>query len=123
MNDEHGCRAHLLYLSQEDREAVQHLARSLQSAAVDRLLEGLERSAALPSSPSQVALSPRELAVLRALASHRSRADVAVALHVSENTVKSQLRSVYRKLEVTTREEAILRASELDLLGREMAHA
>ncbi len=122
LHDQHGCRAHLLYLSEHDRDAVRQLAETLQSPAVDRLLEGLHHSAALPASPKPVALSRRELAVLRALASHPSRADVAAALHVSENTVKSQLRSVYRKLEVTTREEAVLRASELDLLGEQVAH-
>lgn len=52
-------------------------------------------------------LTEREVEVVRGLSHHMSRRDLAEALYVSPNTLKSQLRSIYRKLGVTSREEAI----------------
>ncbi|SEI16471.1 MULTISPECIES: helix-turn-helix transcriptional regulator [unclassified Leifsonia] len=61
-------------------------------------------------------LTPRETAVLATLLEHPSHAAIAARLNVSVNTVKSQLRSVYRKLGVKTRDEAIAIALERHLL-------
>lgn len=61
-------------------------------------------------------LTPRETAVLAMLLEHPSHAAIAAQLNVSVNTVKSQLRSVYRKLGVKTRDEAIALALERHLL-------
>ncbi|WAL96464.1 LuxR C-terminal-related transcriptional regulator [Streptomyces sp. Je 1-369] len=41
---------------------------------------------------------------------------IADSLHVSHNTVRSQTRSVYRKLGVSSRSQALCRARELELL-------
>jgi LuxR family transcriptional regulator, maltose regulon positive regulatory protein len=61
-------------------------------------------------------LTERELAVLRLLASDLSRREIAEALYVSPNTVKTHAKGIYRKLDAATREEAVTRARELDLL-------
>lgn len=116
LHAEHGCRAHLLYLLSSDRAALLQLAATGFSTSAQHYLAGLEVSSGLPDVSPSVSLSRRERAVLQALATHGSRADMAYALHVSENTVKSQLRSIYRKLDVRHRTEAINRALELDLL-------
>ena len=63
-----------------------------------------------------VRLSPRERAVLACLERTGSRQEIAKELYVSLNTVKSQLRSLYRKLGTTTREETLARAEALRLL-------
>ena len=42
--------------------------------------------------------------------------EIAVDLYVSVNTVKAHLRSIYRKLDVANRREAVERARELSLL-------
>jgi len=63
-----------------------------------------------------VELSAAEQRVLAYLPSHRSLVQVAADLHVSINTVKSQVRSVYRKLGTTDRGETVRRAAELGLL-------
>jgi LuxR family maltose regulon positive regulatory protein len=42
--------------------------------------------------------------------------EIADALYVSLDTVKTHLRSIYRKLDATSREEAVARARELRLL-------
>ncbi|MCP2638126.1 LuxR C-terminal-related transcriptional regulator [Microbacterium sp. HD4P20] len=52
-------------------------------------------------------LTERELAVAATLAHHSSVDDIAAAMSVSRNTVKSQLRALYRKLEVGSRDEAL----------------
>ena len=45
-----------------------------------------------------------------------STEEIAADLYVSVNTVKTHLKSVYRKLSVNRRNEAVRRARELDLL-------
>ncbi|MGC0373927.1 LuxR C-terminal-related transcriptional regulator [Streptomyces sp. SAI-229] len=61
-------------------------------------------------------LSGRECDVLRRLALMMSTEEIAADLYVSVNTVKTHLKSVYRKLSVNRRNEAVRRARELDLL-------
>lgn len=54
--------------------------------------------------------------MLRYLPTMLKAADIAKDLYVTVNTVKSHLRSIYRKLDVTTRREAVERARALNLL-------
>lgn len=71
---------------------------------------------AFPDTVAEVSLTPRELTVLHRLAAGGSTKSIAAELFVSPNTVKSQLRNVYRKLEVHTHTDAVTRAQELRLL-------
>ena len=52
-------------------------------------------------------LSARELTVLRYLSSRLTYREIAAALYVSLNTLKTHVRSVYRKLEVASRADAV----------------
>ncbi|MER6629520.1 LuxR C-terminal-related transcriptional regulator [Streptomyces sp. NPDC000987] len=61
-------------------------------------------------------LSARERDVLRRLAQTMSAEEIAADLYVSVNTVKTHLKSVYRKLSVNRRGDAVRRARELRLL-------
>jgi len=61
-------------------------------------------------------LTPKELEVLRLLATRLSRREIGARLYVSLNTVKSHQRAVYRKLRVEHRSAAVSRARELGLL-------
>lgn len=65
--------------------------------------------------PTAAALTAREKVVLASLAQHDTLEDVARHLFVTRNTVKSQVRSAYRKLGVSTRTEAIEAARKLGL--------
>lgn len=61
-------------------------------------------------------LSRSELRVLQALVDHASVDDIARSLFVSRNTVKTQLRTAYRKLGVHSRDEAIAAGIRWSLL-------
>lgn len=56
------------------------------------------------------ALSDREMAVLQELAHGRTTREVAGELHVSEETVKTYLKQIFRKLDVRDRTEAVAEA-------------
>jgi DNA-binding CsgD family transcriptional regulator len=57
--------------------------------------------------------TPAELAVLRLLASELSVRQIGGQLFLSPNTVRSQTRSIYRKLGVNSRADAVARAETL----------
>ena len=61
-------------------------------------------------------LSPQEQRVLRLLASGLSNPEIAEELVISINTVKTHVKSIYGKLNVTSREEAGEAARQLNLL-------
>ena len=61
-------------------------------------------------------LSGREREVLSLLSGMLSTAEVASELYISVNTVKTHLKSIYRKLAATHRGEAVRRARQLELL-------
>jgi LuxR family transcriptional regulator, maltose regulon positive regulatory protein len=62
------------------------------------------------------ALSPAELRVLPLLATHLSFREIGEQLFVSQNTVKTQAISIYRKLGVSSRSAAIERARTLGVI-------
>ncbi|WJV50641.1 helix-turn-helix transcriptional regulator [Streptomyces flavofungini] len=67
-------------------------------------------------APPVERLSSRERDVLERLAQMMTTEEIAEDIYLSVNTVKTHLKSVYRKLAVTRRSAAIRRAVELDLL-------
>ncbi len=64
----------------------------------------------------QAVLSARELDALRLLAAGRSTAQIAVAMSVSTNTVRSRIHNARAKLDVTDRQQVVPRARDLGLL-------
>jgi LuxR family transcriptional regulator, maltose regulon positive regulatory protein len=62
------------------------------------------------------ALTQRELTILRFLGTSMSAAEIADELFLSVNTVKTHIASIYRKLTVSRRREAVQRARELELI-------
>ncbi len=88
-------------------------------ALVDELLDvlGDRHRAPRSSAPLLEPLSGREETILRYLPTTLSNREIASELFVTTNTVKSHLRSIYRKLDVARRREAVERARELRLLS------
>ena len=62
-------------------------------------------------------LTNAELRVLRQLASHMTFREIGERLHVSTNTVKTQALAVYRKLDVSSRSDAVTRGRAAGLIG------
>ena len=96
-----------------------------QAPAHRRSAPGLHPGAAQSPGPASSAtetglagehLTERELIVLRYLPTMLKAGEIAADLFVSVNTVKAHLRSIYRKLDVTSRRAAVERARELNLL-------
>ncbi len=85
----------------------------LAAAVARRALAGLGRSD--PSNPFPQ-LTPREFEVLAHLAAGKSNKEIAEKLGISPNTVKTQVASLYQKLEVQRRTQAVQKARELALI-------
>ena len=66
--------------------------------------------------PGASALTTAELRVLPMLATHLSFPEIGAEMFLSPNTVKSQAMSIYRKLEASSRSQAVARSRELGLL-------
>lgn len=104
-------------------ESEEVLARveSTQTIAISpRFIERLrapERTQLEPVPTGQLPepISRRELDLIRLLPTRLTNQEIASELHVSLNTVKSHLRSIYRKLGVSSRDGAIDRCRELGL--------
>ena len=75
-----------------------------------------QRGSGVPGASS---LTAAELRLLPLLATHLSGPEMAGKLFLSPHTVKSELKTIYRKLGASTRTEAVTRARELELLEAE----
>jgi LuxR family transcriptional regulator, maltose regulon positive regulatory protein len=80
--------------------------------------QALEREidAIPPGGGTSAGLTPAELRLLPYLTTHLSFREIGDLLYVSRNTIKTQAISVYRKLGVTSRSQAIECATQLGLV-------
>jgi LuxR family maltose regulon positive regulatory protein len=96
---------------------VLHLARPHLGALRSATYELREESDRLQREPAAgSSLTAAELRLLPLLTTHLTFRQIAQHLYVSRNTIKTQAISVYRKLGVSSRTEAIERAVQLGLL-------
>ena len=61
-------------------------------------------------------LTARESEILRLIAAGMTNPQIAATLVIGTGTVKTHTLNIYRKLEVTNRTQAIIRAQELGVL-------
>jgi len=104
-------RPYLSHLLAAFEQEEQRLAHTHQQEATATHLPNYQHPPA-PLSP----LSRQEQQVLRLLVAGQTYAEIAQALIVSPNTIKTQIRSIYRKLGVGRRAEAIAVTARLHLL-------
>jgi LuxR family maltose regulon positive regulatory protein len=99
--------------------------RCLQAFALERLhpvlaqalRPGRDHASALAHTrPIQEPLTPRELTILELLPTHLSYAQIGERLYLSVNTIKGNLKTIYRKLVVGSRTEAVEVAHRTGLL-------
>ena len=97
-------------------DALDALLDAAAAVGVDVAAVG-EVPRVIPSSRHISRFTPRELALIHALPRARSNSELAGELSVSLNTVKTQLRGLYRKLGVGTREEALTALAALGVMS------
>lgn len=112
-----GARAYLLKamvrteLLQAIREV--HAGRRYISAAVTaQLAEHIQRTA----------LSERELDVLKLMAKGQRNKEIGAALYIAEDTVKFHIKSIFEKLHVMDRTEAVVIAFQRGIIDLDKAH-
>jgi LuxR family transcriptional regulator, maltose regulon positive regulatory protein len=103
-------------LVEQARELIEQFA---DPGSLPVLMEETERM--LGSAPRRrveaaAPLTDRELVVLRLLPTRLSTREISRELSVSVTTVRSQIQAVYRKLQASTRAEAVARGRELGLV-------
>jgi LuxR family maltose regulon positive regulatory protein len=103
-------------------EAVREARKVVDSCpdprALAQRLAVLERTRRTRRRVGREALSERELVVLRMLGGRLSERDIGRELYLSHNTIHSHTRSIYRKLGVSSRADAVRRATSLGILQR-----
>lgn len=111
----HGLRLPLVLLPALDRARLRDLAaRHDMTAAADLLAAPLPD--VVPTVEPVPELTPRETVILQEIARTGSITEIAASLFVSTHTVKSQLRTLYRKLGVSGRQAALAVARRRGLL-------
>jgi LuxR family maltose regulon positive regulatory protein len=116
-----------VYLAIADPATARQLLREIDDILIHRPalgtlideVEGLRRVFA--SNAAGVTggspLTPAELRLLPYLQTHLTSGGIAERLSVSNNTVRSEVSSIYRKLGVSSRNDAVRQATAIGLLG------
>ena len=112
IDDPELCRRHLDAGQLAGRREPDAAAVQLRLARVRELLAAHAQHGPRP------ALTAAELRLLPHLATHLSLQKIAGVLHLGRETVKSQAKSIYRKLSVSSRTEAVTEAARLGLLDQ-----
>jgi DNA-binding NarL/FixJ family response regulator len=69
------------------------------------LMKSLQRS--IPNQPAGPELTEREMQVLRGMAAGKSNAQIGRELYLSEDTIKTHARRLFRKMRVNDRAQAV----------------
>jgi DNA-binding NarL/FixJ family response regulator len=108
-----GARAYLLKDAPRDElfKAIRAVSRGeslIQPVVASRVLDKLAELSR--KNPSSETLSDREIEVLRLMAKGVSNSNIADELSITQSTVKTHITSIFQKLNVTTRTEAVTTA-------------
>ncbi len=116
-----------VYLALAEPTTSRHLLREIDDifvlrpalgVLVDQVEDFRQAVTAGPSAlTSATPLTPAELRLLPYLQTHLTLSVIAERLFVSRNTVNSQVTSIYRKLDASSRRAAVEKATALRLLG------
>jgi LuxR family maltose regulon positive regulatory protein len=99
----------------EDDEPTSAFVAGLVERAETRLGRAGTRTAVRKGALVEE-LTDRELSILRALQGSASQREIGAALFLSINTVKAYTKSLYRKLAVASRQDAVMTARDLGLI-------
>jgi LuxR family maltose regulon positive regulatory protein len=116
------------YAAIADQATARHLFREVDDILARRpalgvLVDEISELRRILASSAQVTavggppLSPAELRLLPYLQTHLTFKQIGERLFLSRNTVSSEVGSIYRKLGVSSRSDAVQRATTVGLLG------
>jgi LuxR family maltose regulon positive regulatory protein len=117
-----------VHLARRDVSTARHLLREIDDILLVRphlgalgdqvsALRGLLTSSTQGAPGGGPPLTAAELRLLPYLQTHLTLAEIGERLFVSRNTVGSEVTSIYRKLGVSSRTEAVAQATAIGLLG------
>jgi DNA-binding NarL/FixJ family response regulator len=97
----------------ELRQSIRAVSRgeTVIDGAIAGLLLHRLRSGDGEGSASRAPLNPGQLQILALISEGFSNREIAARVHLSENTVKTHIREIFRKLDVDSRVEAALRGT------------
>lgn len=118
---ENGCKGYILKVELHDIiQAVQTVLEGgamISPGIAIRVLSFFRKKGGVDHSEA-ARLSPREQQIIELMASGKKPAAVASILDVSVNTVRSQIRSIYKKLAIHNQQELIQKAARLGFLSK-----
>lgn len=88
---------------------------------MSKLIDGLRQMGTANSEASLVALTKTEIKVLSNLGQGQSNKEIAAALACSVKTIKNHLNSMFQKLSVSNRTEAVVKGIDMGLISAEKA--
>jgi len=100
------------------RQLIEMMTDELSAEQTEALEQALGGVTHIESERRPV-LTQSETRVLNAMLTHPTTAAIAASLHVSPNTIKSQLKSLYRKLGCNSRADAITIGARFRLITRD----
>ena len=80
------------------------------SAYIQQIIDAFPEQIEIIREPAPKLLTPRELEILLLLADGNSYAQITEQLVITENTLKTHIKRIYRKLNVHNRTQAVLAA-------------
>jgi LuxR family maltose regulon positive regulatory protein len=117
-----------VYWARGDHASARHLLREIDDVLLHRpalgvLVDEVAEFRRIVTSSAQLGatgespLSPAELRLIPYLQTHLTFAEIGERLFISRNTVSTEVASIYRKLGVSSRRNAVQHATAVGLLG------
>ncbi|MBT4510791.1 MAG: response regulator transcription factor [Chloroflexi bacterium] len=100
-------------------EAIISGEQVFDQKTIYKILNDMVFSSEIDSKPKLIELHDREMEVLRLAAKGKSNKEIGRELVISERTVQTHLTNVFRKFNVSSRTEAVLRALKQGLITLE----
>jgi two-component system, NarL family, response regulator DevR len=94
------------------KESIRAVYRGQSVLAPQVAGQVIERSRARPVGSRRAALSASQVSILRLISRGHSNREIAAEVHLSENTVKTHIQEIFRKLGVRNRVEAAILAGK-----------